>query len=403
MKPLPPPPRRLLVIDDSALVRTWVQLQLGERYEVTEADCGEEGLRQIAADAPDVVLCDLNMPGISGLEVVRRLHADAPALPVIIYTDEQQVPVAVEALRLGACGFVVKSDELAPLLRELDVAHRFQTLWAQKRALEEENARYQRELEQRVAEKTAEVARLQHLRAQSEKMAALGTVVAGVAHEINNPLSVVLANLRWLSTAETDPNATFGERTDALAEAIHCGERMQRIVKDLRRVSHPMVAGACRVADALDEALLLARQHLPQTVTLDASVATHVFVASVAHDDLVTVVSNLVVNAIHAVEKRSEGRVRVLATADDLNVMIRVEDDGEGIPPEHLARIRDPFFTTKPPGRGTGLGLSLVDRIVHEVGGSLEIVSRVGEGTVISVTLPARAPQKAEPPLRARA
>ncbi len=387
-----PESNRVLVIDDSSLVRSWVELELyGAGYKVHTADSGMAGLQEVETFKPDVVLCDMNMPGMSGLDVVRALRLRSPELPVVIYTEQQEIPVAVEALRLGACGYVIKAEDPEPLRRELDTALQYRSLWSRQKALEEANASYQKDLEKMVADKTAEIARLQHLRAQAEKLAALGTVVAGVAHEINNPLAVVLANLRWVATLDEDPHATPEEQRLAIAEAIQCGERIQRIVKDLRRVSHPGVAtGACFLSEAMREALVVMREHTPAAVRLEVP-APPAVLAGLAQDDLVTVISNLLINAVHAVEGRPAPLVRMTTESRPAGLLLRVTDNGMGIAPEYLARVRDPFFTTKAPGRGTGLGLSLVDRIIREAGGEMSIQSAVGEGTTITLSLPTAA------------
>jgi signal transduction histidine kinase len=105
------------------------------------------------------------------------------------------------------------------------------------------------------------------------------------------------------------------------------------------------------------------------------------------HDDLISVISNLVINASHAMEERHAGEIVVSLERSGPRAVLSVRDDGCGIKPEHLERVLDPFFTTKPKGKGTGLGLALVDQVIRAAGGSLSIESAVGEGTTVSVVL----------------
>lgn len=378
------------MIDDSPLVRSWVELELyGAGYSTHAADGGVTGLAAVEWFQPDVVLCDLNMPDLNGLDVVRAMQKNHPTTPVVIYTEQQDLSGAVEALRLGACGYVLKGSGSGTLRRELDTALQYRHLRVRQRELEEANARHQQELEERVASKTREIAHLQQVRAHAEKMAALGTVVAGVGHEINNPLAVVLANLRWLSTTG-EGAVPAEEKATVLREAIQCAERIQRIVVDLRRVAHPgSKNGATAVRDAVQEALTVAREQLQSGVQVDLTFSDDHAVVAVDRDALVTVASNLVVNAAHAVDGLATGRVIIAVEVEDSGtVVLKVTDNGIGIRPEHLQRVRDPFFTTKPPGHGTGLGLAMVDRIVREAGGELVIESALGEGTTITVALP---------------
>lgn len=389
-----PAPPRVLVVDDSLVVRALLSDVLARSgYEVHTAEDGSAGLSALESFGPDVVLCDLQLPDINGLEVAASVRSSAPLVPVVMFTDTQDVPIAVRALREGAYGYVVKSVELAPVLDELEAALRHRAVLVRNRELEEANRAHHRELERRVQEKALEVEQLVHAKAEAERRAALVTLLGGVAHELNNPLAVILSNLAFLREEENErePRPPCPQRLEAIADAEQCAARLARLVRTMRRACNPGPAVA--VSDALlalDEARLNFREVIPPDATLVWNIPESLDCRlGVAHDDLVSVVVNLTQNALHAIGGRSSpGRVEISAAATPGALRIVVVDDGCGIPAESLPRLGEPFFTTKAPGEGTGLGLSVVRRVVQAAGGSFHAESEVGRGTTVTVHLP---------------
>lgn len=393
---------RVLLVDDSFIVRELLRAVLADAgHEVQTAEEGESALAQVASHRPDVVVCDLQMPGLSGLDVVRALKEREPLLPTLILTEQSDVAVCVRALRAGAVGYVLKgmSDEL--LLSEIDAALASATLLAKNRELEAANASYQKHLEEMVAQKTAEVLKLQRSKHQAERMAALGTLVAGVAHEVNNPLAVVKSNLAWLAEFGTSLQkpASAAEAEDrredilslpvVISEASQGVERILLIVKALRRISNPSSpGGTCTLLDALHDAELQAKPTANPGVTLEHDLEDATFQVALSREDLCTVLTHLLTNAAHALPPLG-GTVRVQARRTLLgNIEVSVGDNGAGIPADLVDRVCEPFFTTKDPGKGVGLGLTLVRQVVTGLGGALRIQSQVGEGTVVTLELP---------------
>jgi nitrogen-specific signal transduction histidine kinase len=251
--------------------------------------------------------------------------------------------------------------------------------------------------EQRAAERSRAEA-VETARA-AQRLAAIGTLAAGVAHELNNPLTFVLANteiaadaVRRLRGAPADAEG-WEEASQALADALEGAERMRMILRDLRTLVRPddMLPGSTDVRAVLEHAAGLASTEVRPRARLVWDVAAVPPVRG-TEGRLTQVFLNLLVNAAHAIpEGDPAGHVIRLTVRrrPDGDVVIDVADSGAGIPPETLPRVFDPFFTTKPVGLGTGLGLWVCKNIVTALGGSLEAESTVGRGTTFRVALPA--------------
>ncbi|WP_373047056.1 ATP-binding protein [Vulgatibacter sp.] len=257
--------------------------------------------------------------------------------------------------------------------------------------------------------------RLQSQLVQADRMVSVGTLAAGVAHEINNPLAYVISNLQYavheLGAWDDDKHA---EIRVALQEAVSGSDRVRQIVQDLKTFSRSD-EGECQgpldVREVLAASLSIARQELKHRALLEQELGPTPPV--VANDGrLGQVFLNLLVNAAQAIPEGNAGeqRIRVVTrTAPSGRAVIEVHDTGAGIPEAIRERIFDPFFTTKPAGLGTGLGLSICRNLVAQMGGRLSFTSEVGRGTTFVVELPpaaAEAPEAGPPapaPAAARA
>ena len=239
------------------------------------------------------------------------------------------------------------------------------------------------------------------LRAQlviADRMASIGTLAAGVAHEINNPLAYVVANLGFvreavaeLSHPPADPAGVLGSLGQALDDARDGAERVRRIVLDLKALSRSdETTLPVDVRGALDAALAVAGHEIARRATLVRRLAPVPCVVANA-GRLGQVFLNLLVNAAQAIpEGNPAGHEIRVATSTDARgrVVVEIADTGSGIPPEILERMFDPFFTTKPAGVGTGLGLAISRGIVAALGGEIQVESEVGAGSTFRVLLP---------------
>ncbi len=248
-----------------------------------------------------------------------------------------------------------------------------------------------------VTERKAIQARL----VEADRLAALGVLSAGIAHEINNPLAYLLLNLEYLSrelpNLARDPN-----QLDALMlrvrDACHGAERVASIVRDLRTFARADdgLRGPVDVRDALEAALNIAGNEIKQNATL---VRDYEPVPPVEANPnrIEQVLLNLLLNAVQSLPPDAKGlEIRASLRASAGQVAIIIEDTGTGIPDELLGKIFDPFFTTKPAGVGTGLGLPICRSIVRGLGGEITVRSTPGQGSQFTVTLPASSGQVPE-------
>ena len=235
----------------------------------------------------------------------------------------------------------------------------------------------------------------------AQRMSALGTMVAGVAHEVNNPLTFVTSNLHVALegiarnparlAAEGDDRRAFESIEEALREAALGGERIARIVAGLKALVQPSdrLQESADLEGALRWALSVSASELRQRARVSTMLAA---LPRVGCDEtrLGQVFINLLQNAAQAIPPGEPERheVRVSTRVDGAWVVTEIQDSGSGIKPEHLAHVFEPFFTTKPVGLGTGLGLSICHGIIQSSGGELTATSEVGEGTTFTVRLP---------------
>jgi signal transduction histidine kinase len=321
----------------------------------------------------DVLLCDYSMPGFSAFEALDLVRDTGIDLPFIIVSGTVGEARAVEVMRAGAHDYVFKSN-----LSRLPLA-------------------IEREL--REAGNRRERRRLQEQLLLAERMASIGVVAAGVVHEINNPLTVLMGSAelaqRTLS-ADADPAAHSAQSTVVHAEldrVLEAADRLRQIVADVKLFSH---AGADPVVsvDVLTTLASSVRMALHET-----SGRCHVVtelgptpLVALPASRLGQVFLNLILNAAQAIVpgQAEANQIRLTTYTDEHGwAVIEVADTGSGIPEQVQKTIFEPFVTTKPVGVGTGLGLFVTHRIVSDAGGRIEFESELARGTTFRVSLPA--------------
>lgn len=229
--------------------------------------------------------------------------------------------------------------------------------------------------------------RLEAILTQSEKLAAIGQLAAGVAHEINNPLTAIIANAQILHR-ELPANSDLQESVDLIARA---GARATQVVRNLldfaRKEEYHL--GVTDLNETLERALeLVQHEILARGIRLEFNPDPNLAPILASQDHLQSVWLNLLLNAIDSLDKTpAEIRIKTLRVGNEIHV--QVSDNGKGIPSDRLTRIFEPFYTTKAAGRGTGLGLSVSHRIIRQHGGRIGVESQVGQGSTFTIVLPA--------------
>ncbi len=362
---------RVLVVDDNAAFLDNLQELLGdEGYEVGIADSCRAA-RERAKSGFDVALVDLRLPDGDGTALAAELKQQLPESEVVLLTGFATLETAVAAVRAGACAYLMKPCAPQDLLLTLEQAMRQVRLQAEKR----------------------ELAR----RAQmTERLAAVGTMTAGLSHEIRNPLNAAALQLSVLERRVRKlPEAQQGALLEPLSLVRDEIRRLDHILEDFLRFARPREFDPkpVEVEPLLRRVADLLRGEA-ETLKVRIEVVNPVNVSRVPGEEerLQQVLINLVLNALAATPPG--GEVRISAGEHGSQVWVTVDDTGPGVPVALRDRIFEPFFTTK--AQGSGLGLSIVHSIVTQHGGGLEVGDAPGGGARFVVRLP-KAPSVPSP------
>jgi signal transduction histidine kinase len=365
---------RVLVAEDSEddyelLLRA---LRAGGYHLTSERVQTAEGMAAALDRGPwDIAFSDWSMPRFTAPDALRVLQESAHDLPFIIVSGTVGEDTAVEALKAGARDFLVK-DKLTRLIPAVE-----------------------REL--REAEVRQERRKMQEQLLISDRMASVGLLAAGTAHEINNPLASVLANLDLALRHVTEIGNEHGESArltslkEELSDARESSERIRHIVRDLKLFSRAddEQKVAVDVRRVLESSLRMAQNEVKHRANL---IKDYTPVPGVLANEsrLGQVFLNLIINAAQSIPEghAEENEIRVsTGMSGDGRVAVEISDTGSGMSQAVIKRLFTPFFTTKPVGVGTGLGLSICHRIIKSLGGDINVQSTPGVGTTFQVLL----------------
>jgi signal transduction histidine kinase len=380
-----------LIVEDSEQDAELLIAHLRKAFEIKFAQVDNAKAMRAALELQrwDIILSDYSMPQFDAPRALEVLHATGKDIPFIILSGTVREDVAVAVMRAGAQDYFIKGD-MGPRL-----------IAAIERELHEAQVR-------------AENQRMKEQLMVSDCMASMGTLAAGVAHEINNPLASAMANVNLAaitvnSLLDRDhPAHELLEVKEELQDAREAVERIRNIIRDLKIFSRPQVStdqAPIDVQKVMESTLRMAWNEIKHRARLVKGYGATPLVDA-NESRLGQVFLNLIINAAQAIPEGQweTNRISIKTGTDDTGgALIEISDSGSGIPAEALTHIFQPFFTTKPVGVGTGLGLSICHRLVTDIGGSINVDSEVGKGTRFQVRLPrAQAPKmkrKLTPPL----
>lgn len=401
---------RIFVIDDdpNCVRGLLISLQREGYTAVSGTSDPRTAVAQVLAAKPELVLLDWHMEQVSGLEILKTIQREFPEAEVpsvIVLTGDAFPETKCSALEAGASDFLTKPWDMSEVVLRLRNHLRLRIL---QRRVQSENTRLESMVEERTTELRGTLAELKEVQAQviaDERMRALATMAAGVAHDFNNALMVICGYSELYSHPE-ESKVSREDLQEGFATIALASRDAKEIVRRLREFYRPFshqndYRQPVVLNQMVKETILLAKprweiQSQANSINIDITTDFQEMPEiSVMPSELREVLLNLILNAVDAMPQG--GTIALRTRFAGGRATIEIEDSGIGMTPETARRCMEPFYTTKGE-RGTGLGLAIAYGIVHRHEGTLEIDSQVNRGTRIRITLPEKSEQPALPP-----
>ncbi len=419
----------ILVAEDDYVSRLLVKKAIQKmEHQIIEAENGREAWDKFIEYQPGMIISDWMMPEMDGIQLCREIRSSDKKQYsyIIILTAKDKTSDLVEVFEAGADDYIVKPFRPDELTARIKTGERIIDLERRYREVQNRLVDQNQVLDQALADlKTTQSQVL-----QADKMASIGQLAAGIAHEINNPIGFISSNLEALKgyiedftrlltryqkmaqqlqkNGEIDRSAGVYQQIQSIAAfekeieidyikkdipdlIKDCREgaaRVGKIVGDLKSFAHPGndKPGLVDINSALEATLNVVRNELKYKATVHTRLGNIPLVKGFLQK-LNQVFINILVNAGQAIQEK--GEIEISTRADQGDVEICISDTGCGIKEEHLSKVFDPFFTTKAVGNGTGLGMNIAWNIINEHRGSIQVTSAEGKGTTFTIRLPA--------------
>jgi signal transduction histidine kinase len=371
---------QVLVIDDEIGPRESLRMLLKPNYQVHTADCVEAGLKLLKEKQPDTIVMDIRMPGMNGIEGLRKIREIDPHLSVIMLTGFGALETAKEALRHGANDYISKpfdTGEMRDVIgRNVERTRLHRTSERAAGEIKELNNRLLKEL------------------AQKERLASLGQASAEFVHDLGNPLTIVWGYVQLLAKKlEQSENGGAARNATSIKE-LNIIEQNVRLCRELLNMwqsygsAEALQHKSISVSSILREVIKgIDAMAVQSGVELKAEICADPCTLLGDALQIKRAIQNVIINAVQASAEK-KGSVRIACTRKDFYVDVRIEDDGPGITPAQMNKIFDPYFTTKQAKSGTGLGLYITKKVVEDHNGSIKVESTPGTGSVFTIRLP---------------
>ncbi len=391
----------LVADDDSTSLKILKSILSKWGYDVNSVCDGEEAwdiLNQ--PEAPKLSILDWMMPKLNGIDVVKKLKEQNPSAYTILLTSKEDPDAITTALLAGADDFIAKPFKRHELQARLEVGKRMVMLYDQLSEANKDLKRYANEMEILVEEKAKQLV-------HADRLSSLGMLTAGVAHEVNNPTTFISGNVQTLKkfwpvqekfiktcrkeNPDYDKLMFICEEMPELIDGMKSGTvRISNIVSGLKTFARQ---GAPKnvnfnIHTIIDDALLLCDNSLKYNVTVEKLYCTDLPDLNGDQQKIEQVFVNLSSNAADAMSGMKEGHLTIETSKVEEDVIIKVSDDGPGLSEDALEKIWAPFFTTKPVGKGTGLGMSISHGIIADHGGTISAANRPEGGAEFLIKLP---------------
>ena len=402
----------ILLIDDEDLVLKMQSTYLSDHgYLCQSAKNADEASRLLSQQTFDLVLLDIKIPGRSGVELLREIKEHRPDTAVIMVTAVDDLETALQCSAMGADDYIVKPFSPGRVI--ISVRNTLE-----KRRLYRNNLTCQNDLKKELERQSEKIKASQAIAMQQEKLAAIGQLAAGVAHEINNPIGFITSNLntlqRYLERYDSFIDSVMGlegtlsetnrenlknqhkklkidllreDSPGLIEDCLEGADRIKTIVQGLKGFTRTDTAtpSLTDINQCLESAISITWNEIKYKATIERDLGELPQILCYPQQ-LSQVFMNLLVNAAHAISEK--GMISISTRHTDNQIKIIVADTGCGIPPENQSKIFEPFFTTKEHGKGTGLGMSIAYDIIVQHHGSIWFASEVGKGTTFIVQLP---------------
>ncbi len=396
---------KILIIDDERFVRESMADYLADSgFEVIEAENGEQGLEKLDTQTPDLVFCDLLMPVMSGLDVLSAVAERNQETPVIIVSGAGSISDTVEAMKRGAWDYIIKP------IHDMNVLVMAVNKALERKRLLNETSRYQRELEKANKELNLSLETLELTRdqlVQSEKMAALGGLVAGVAHEINTPVGIGVTAASFLEAKTKEIEKAYesgalkrGQLEDYLFAAKEAArsilinmERAAELISSFKQVAvdqSTQIKREFNLKEYINEVLVSLGPRYRKTghriqVDCDGRIHLNSYPGAVYQ-----ILNNLITNSlVHGFKDMDKGTIHIRAAEENGRVKLVYRDDGCGMIKDQQEKAFDPFFTTTRGKGGAGLGMSVVFNLVtRTLNGKVTLETGPEKGICVAMTFP---------------
>ncbi|MFQ5944075.1 MAG: sensor histidine kinase [Anaerolineales bacterium] len=362
---------------DARLISEYIRGATTNAIHLTRVSRLDEGLMRLREGTFDAVLLDLQLQDSHGLDTFNKLHGEAPHVPIVVLTGFDDQETALQTLSLGAQDYLVKGDVNGHLiLRSVHYA-------IERQRSEEALKMHSERLEAMVQERTRELQEAHEDLIRKEKLATLGQLAGGIAHELRNPLGVIANAAYYLQSTLSDLGKTTNEYLELIAFEVAAAEK---IINDLFCFSlrRTPVKKESSVGELVS--VVIRKQTPPENISITTDLPDDLPKLFADRQHIEQVMSNLVTNAYQAMPEG--GELLIEAHTEGGEVQIIIQDTGCGISDEHMEKLFEPLFTTK--ARGIGLGLAISRLLLEANQGRITVKSEVGKGSAFIIHLPTR-------------